>query len=402
MEISVRLAIAAAVILLAAGSVCAETQPTPTTGPQSAEITPADSSETPPAVSASPARKRASSNGYKRWKRTLPFWPRKAFLLAELSAFIALGVLLAQVLEVSGLVGYLAIIAWPLTKLGKLDKETAPAFLMAFQSGAIANSMLVSSRAQGSIDRRQLYTSVFVVSCLSLFAHLPTYILPIGAVLGPRATAALFSVRLVAIGAEIIVILFVSRFIVGPWLSRRVKTSSSQVTDEQLAAAKKSRQKDELRLGRRSGFWPTVWARSRRTMARLILYVVPSYALMATLEYGGFFRWLTKTVPGLFEFSFLPVESTAVIPAQALSLYSGAAVAANFVDSGSITVEQAVITILVGSMVTAPIRTFKHALPTYLAVLGPRAGLVMAVSAQVLRVTFLAASTAGLWIIWNG
>ncbi len=411
---SVKWVLPAMVILLVGAAVRAETAPAGASAPQAAgEVSAANSPATAPVVSASPdndrnskaaaIRKRpSSSSNFTRWKRRLPFWPRKGFLLLELSLFIALGVLLAQVLEVSGVVGYLAIIAWPLTKLGKLNKETGPAFLMAFQSGAIANSMLVSSRSDGSIDPRQLYTSVFVVSCLSLFAHLPTYVLPIGAVLGTRATAAIFSVRLVAIAAEIFLVLTVSRFIVQPWLRRRAQTGGSQVTPAQLAAADESRRKAEARLTRRAGFWATVWNRSRRTMARLILYLVPSYALMATLEFTGFFRWLTATVPGLFGFSFLPAESTAIIPAQALSLYSGAVAAANFVDSGSITVEQAVITILVGSMVTAPVRTLKHALPTYLAVLGPRAGLVMAVSAQVLRVTFLAACTAGLWIIWNG
>ncbi len=399
----VQMTLAAMVVLLVAVSVSAGTAPVAETSPAGAEISASTQAATAPAISAPATRKRpSSSSAFTKWKRRLPFWPRKGFLLMELSVFIAIGVLLAQVLEVSGVVGYLAIIAWPLTKLGKLDKVTGPAFLMAFQSGAIANSMLVSSRAQGSIDHRQLYTSVFVVSCLSLFAHLPTYILPIGSVLGPRATAALFSVRLVAISAEIFLILIVSRFIIQPWLRRRVSAGGPAVTTEQLAAAEESRRKAEARLTRRAGFWPTVWKRSRRTMARLIMYLVPSYVLMATLEYNGCFSWLTKTVPGLFGYSFLPAESAAIIPAQALSLYSGAAAAANFVDSGAITVEQAVMIILVGSMVTAPVRTLKHALPTYLAVLGPRAGLVMAVSAQVLRVAFLAACTGGLWIIWNG
>ena len=382
------------------------------TAPAAAEVTATNPATTSPAVSASPQghqdakactpRKPTASSGYTRWKRHLPFWPRKGFLLAELSLFIALGVVLAQVLEVSGIVGYLAIIAWPVTKLGKLEKETAPAFLMAFQSGAIANSMLVSSRSDGSIDGRQLYTSVFVVSCLSLFAHLPTYVLPIGSVLGAEATVAIFGVRLVAIVLEIILVLTVSRFIMKPWLTRRAQVGTSAVTPEQLAAAEESRRKAEARIQRRAGFWVTVWKRSRRTLVRLLVLLIPTYAVMAILEYSGFFRWLTKAAPGLFRFSFLPVESMAVIPAQAMSLYNGAVAAANFVDSGSMTVQQAVLTILIGSIVTAPVRTLKHALPTYLAVLGPRAGLVMAVSAQVLRVVFLAACTAVLWMLWNG
>ncbi len=349
---------------------------------------------------------RRQSSAYTSWKRSLPFWARKGWLLAELTLFIAVGVVLAQVLEVAGVVKYLAVIAWPLVKLGKLEKETAPAFLMAFQSGAVANSMLVSSRSDGSIDGRQLYTSVLVVSCLSLFAHLPTYVVPIGSVLGVQATAALFAVRFVAIFLEILVVLAVSRFVIMPRLQRRraagTSDASPAVTAEQLAAAQASRIKAEARLERAGGFWPTVWKRSRRTLVRLVLCLIPTYAILATLEYNGFFRWLTEAAPGLFKLSFLPAESTAIIPAQAMSLYSGAIAAASFLDSGEITVQQAVLTILVGSMVTAPVRTLKHALPTYLAVLGPRAGLIMAIGAQVLRMTFLAGCTAVMWMIWNG
>ena len=345
-------------------------------------------------------RREKPSSGFTRWKRRLPFWPRKGLLLLELSLFIALGVVLAQILEVSGIVRYLAIIAWPLIRLGRLEKEAGPALLMAFQSGAIANSMLISSRNDGSINNRQLYTSVLVVSCLSLFAHLPTYVLPIGSVFGVQATAALFAVRFSAIFAEIILVLVVSNFLVRPWLAKRNK-AESKISPEQIQAAAEAKARGEKRLARKGGFWKTVWARSHKTLRRLLLFLIPTYAVMAGLEYFGFFQWLTETLPSLFQMSFLPSQSTAIIPAQAISLYNGAIVAANFLDDGVITVQQAVLIILVGSMVTAPIRTFKHALPTYIAVLGPRAGLVLAISAQLLRVMFLALSTAVLWMIWN-
>ena len=72
-----------------------------------------------------------------------------------------------------------------------------------------------------------------------------------------------------------------------------------------------------------------------------------------------------------------------------MSLYNGAIAAANFLDDGSLTAKQAVLIILIGSLITAPIRTVKHALPTCVAVLGPKAGVIMAVSAQVLRSIFL-------------
>jgi hypothetical protein len=122
---------------------------------------------------------------------------------------------------------------------------------------------------------------------------------------------------------------------------------------------------------------------------------------MAVAEHFGFFEWLSDALPALFTLSFLPSQATVIIPAQAMSLYNGAIVAASFLDNGSLTVKQAVFIILIGSLITAPVRTIKHALPTYVAVLGPKVGFVMAVSAQVLRSIFLILFIVLMWLFWN-
>jgi hypothetical protein len=116
-------------------------------------------------------------------------------LLAELALLVALGVFVGQALEVSGFVRAISFITKPLTALGGLPREAGPAFLMAFQSGAVANSMLVAERDAGKMNARQLYSSVLVVSALSLFAHLPTFVFPVGLAFGKDATIALFLVR---------------------------------------------------------------------------------------------------------------------------------------------------------------------------------------------------------------
>jgi len=333
-------------------------------------------------------KKGSSGDSYKSWKRRLPFWPRKSLMLFELMIFISAGVLIGQVVEVSGFVKMLAWLTMPLTGIGKLSHHAGPAFLMAFQSGAVANSMLVSQRDSGQICNRELYTSVYVVSALSLFAHLPTFVVPIGIAFGWEATVALFGVRFSAIAIQIVLTLLISRFIFGRLQIGEQLAVSSQVTT--------------VREGRRKqgAFWATVWKRSRKTLTRLIIYLIPTFALMATLEYYGAFKWLAAAMPQLFTFDFLPPQSLLIIPAQALSLYNGAIAAANFIDSGAISTHQAVIIILFGSMVTAPVRTLRHALPTYVAVLGARPGLFMAVSAQVFRMLFLLLCTSILMVYW--
>ena len=333
-------------------------------------------------------KKVKSSSDYTKWKRHLTFWPRKGLMLLELVLFISAGVLIGQMLEVSGCVKLLSVLTLPLTGLGKLSHQAGPAFLMAFQSGAVANSMLVSQRDSGQLDNRELYTSVYVVSALSLFAHLPTFVVPIGIAFGWEATFALFGVRFAAIALQIVLTLVLSRVII-----RRLNIGQQRIIKEQITPVREGR--------RQSGkFWPTIWKRSRSTLTRLIIYLIPTFMLMAGLEYNGAFKWLAAEMPQLFTFNFLPPQSLVVIPAQALSLYNGAIAAANFVDSGSMTIHQAVIIILFGSMVTAPVRTLRHALPTYVAILGARQGLIMAISAQLLRMLFLLLCTSMLMMYW--
>ncbi|MDH3998854.1 MAG: nucleoside recognition protein [Desulfuromonadales bacterium] len=333
-------------------------------------------------------RKGSDPDSYKSWKRKLPFWPRKGLILFELMVVITIGVFIGQMLEVSGCVKMLSWTALPITGLGKLSHNAGPAFLMAFQSGAVANSMLVSQRDTGQISNRELYTSVYVVSALSLFAHLPTFVVPIGVAFGWEATIALFGVRFCAIAVQIILTLLLSRY-----LFARLGIGEGLQVSDQVCEIHQTRRKQ-------GAFWNTVWNRSKRTLRRLLLYLMPTFVVMAAFEYYGAFKWLAATMPQLFTFEFLPPESVMVIPAQALSLYNGAIAAANFIDSGAITTHQAVIIILFGSMVTAPVRTLKHALPTYIAVLGPRPGTVMAVTAQMFRMFFLLLCTCALMVYW--
>ncbi len=333
--------------------------------------------------------KGSETSGYETWKRRLPFWPRKGAMLLELLLLIVAGVLVGQILEVSGCVRALSVVTLPLTWLGRLPRAAGPSFLMAFQSGAVANSMLVAQRDGGNLNNRELYTSVYVVSALSLFAHLPTFVLPIGAAFGLEATVALFAVRFAAIALQVTATLLISGLVVSRFTdgAPRLATPGAACT---------------VTPGRRGTgpFWSRVWRNSRRTLLRLVTYLIPTFVVMASVEYYGGFTWLADRMPGLFTLPFLPPESVVIIPAQALSLYNGAIAAANFIDSGAMSVRQAVIVILFGSIITAPVRTLKHALPTYVAILGARAGLFMAVSAQVLRMLFLLLCTALLMLMW--
>lgn len=326
-------------------------------------------------------------SAFDKWKMHMSFWPRKVTTFLELALIIIAGVFFGQVLEELNLIRFLSVLAKPITSLGQLPPQTATPFIFSFQSGAVANSMLVNLRDNGILDARGLYTSVFVVSSFSLFAHLPTYIIPLGMAFGWAATGALFGVRLAAILTQLLAVLIVARL----FASRRVTAPSvPAVKDEQSRG-----------VAGQTGFWKGVWGRSWKTVKRLLIYLVPTFFLTASLERSGFFIWLTAQAPWLFNVGGLPAESAVVIGAQAVNLYNGAVMAASFVDSGAVTIRQAVLILLTGTLLTAPIRTLKHSMSTYIAVLGFRPGITMAFATQLTRSIFLLIFTIILAMVWK-
>lgn len=331
-------------------------------------------------------------SSWDRYKMKLPFWPRKIFTFLELGFMIILGIFIGQILEELGIIKALGFITWPISFLGKLPRSTSPAFLFALQSGAMANSMLVSQRDNGQLTPRELYTSVFVVSSLSLFAHLPTYIIPLGNAFGWKAATFYFGVRFAAIFVQIMFILIISQMFFlkkSPSLDVKILTAS----DPEFHKASR---KHSIKT-----FFNAVNKKSMRTIKRLLIYLLPTFFLTAFLEKSDFFNWLGTIMETIPLLNALPPQAPAVIAVQAINLYNGAIMAGSFIDSGLISVRDAILILLTGTLVTAPIRTLKHSLGSYVAILGARPGLLMAIATQTTRSIFLLIFIIGCALLWR-
>jgi hypothetical protein len=332
---------------------------------------------------------RSSKSSWDRYKMKLPFWPRKAVIFLELGIIIILGIFIGQILEELGIIKALGFLTWPISFLGKLPQSTSPAFLFALQSGAIANSMLVAQRDNNQITNRELYTSVFVVSSISLLAHLPTFVVPMGMAFGWKAAGAFFSVRLAAIAVQVVTILLVSQFI----FLKRSQTNS--------IITQPSKDTQPQRKWSVSEFFKKVWKKSNKSIKRLLMYLLPTFFATAILEQSGFFEWIGKYISTIPIINIFPAQASVIIAAQAINLYNGAIMAASFIDSNAITVRDAVLILLTGSLITAPIRTLKHSIGSYITILGARPGIIMAISTQFTRCLFLLFATIICAFIWR-
>jgi hypothetical protein len=332
-----------------------------------------------------------SVSSWARYKMKLPFWQRKAVTFCELALIIMIGIILGQILEELGIIKFISFITWPISRIGKLPKSTGPAFIFSLQSGAIANSMLIAQCDNKQLTKRELYTSVFVVSSLSLFAHLPSLIPPFIAAFGLKASLFYFGVRFGAIILQVIVILLVSSL----FFSKRksLPSPASQPETQNDTSVKKP----EVR----TKFITRVWRKSKKSITRLMIYLLPTFIVVSLLERSGFFEWFGNLIITIPIINLLPAQAAAIIPAQAINLYNGAIMAASFVDTGVITIRQAMLILLMGTLITAPIRTLKHSVGSYIAILGARPGIIMAIATQLTRSIFLLLFIIACALVWR-
>jgi hypothetical protein len=336
---------------------------------------------------------KSSVSAWDRYKMKLSFWPRKVVTFLELGLVIIFGIFMGQILEEIGLIRFLGFITWPISKLGRLPHTTSPAFIFALQSGAVANSMLVTQRDNGQLTKRELYTSVFVVSSVSLVAHLPTFVIPIGMAFGWKAASFYFGVRFSAIIIQVMSILLVSSTFF--YKKNEIPIIASIPGESDPAEIPK------IKTEKRTSFFKRVWKKSEKSISRLLLYLLPTFFVTALLEKSGFFEWLQVAIAGIPLVSWLPAQTAAVIAAQAINLYNGAIMAASFVDSGAISIRDSILILLTGTLITAPIRTLKHSLGSYVAILGARPGMILAFATQLTRSFFLLLFIIGCALIWR-
>jgi hypothetical protein len=147
-------------------------------------------------------------------------------------------------------------------------------------------------------------------------------------------------------------------------------------------------------------FGVDVWNKFRGRFQRVVLVTIPIYAVVFLISERGFFTWLRETVSHWVSVTFLPVEAASVVVFSiAAEFTSGVAAAGALLDAGALTVKQTVLALLIGSIVAAPIRAFRHQLPSHAGIFSPGLGMQMLALSQAMRVLslFLVMILYGFW-----
>ena len=291
------------------------------------------------------------------------FWP-----LCRLLIFISIGLIIANLLESLNWTRRISSLARPLIRFGHLSEQVGAAFSMAIVSGVAANTMLSEAYEKKQIDRKELILANLFNSLPTYFLHLPTVIV----ITLPLIRGAALIYVGITFGAALLrtlTIVVLSRIILP-------KPAIPVELNEPQPAARD---------------WPALfrktWKRFKRRMKKIVVFTVPIYILIFIMNRLDFFAALENLLSSHLDFiPFLSPQSIGVIALMvAAELTAGLAAAGALLQEGVMNYNQIVFALLIGNILSSPLRAVRHQLPYYAGIFKPRLALELIVYNQSFR-----------------
>lgn len=301
--------------------------------------------------------------------------------LLRLLGYLAVGLLVGQLIESLGWTTWLARLVRPLTRLGRLKEESGAAFVTGFVSGIVANTTLMTYHEQGRVTRKELILTYLINNGLPMFlVHLPTTV-AIVAALAREAGLVYLCMTFASACIRSLAALLYCRLTLPA-----LQPGGGSSLQSSVPAPHKSRQE--------------IWDHFRDRFTRLILYTVPIYVLIFVLNQWGLFVWLRNLTVRWISSELFPIEAAGVVIfALAAEFSSGMAAAGVLLDEGTLTVKQTALALIMGSIVATPIRAVRHQLPTHAGIFDLKLGVQLLTLSQSLRVASLII-VAAVYAVW--
>ncbi len=302
---------------------------------------------------------------------TLPvIWNGLLWPLTRILLFVSLGMVAGNFIEALNWTRRVAMVARPLTRLGRLSSITGASFSMAFFSGVAANSMLSEAYDQQKLAKLELVLANLFNSLPRFFLHLPTvFFLTASLIKG----AALIYVGLTLAAAVVQTGLVV--------LAGRILLAPQRTGDKAVESIEKKNITWQQALDKS-------WFRFQKRIWKIIRFTVPVYVLFFLLNRYGLFdharNFLADQVPFL---SWLHPQAMGIVALHLTAEFAaGLAAAGALIDASSIGYRDAVLALLVGNVLASPVRAIRHQFPYYAGIFRPRLAVELIVVSQVFRV----------------
>lgn len=305
-------------------------------------------------------------------------WQALGWPLCRLLLGMAFGLLVANVLEALRWTRHLARLSAPLARAAHLREVAGAAFALAFVSPAGANGLLSESHRRGELDRRELMLANLFNSLPAYLVHTPTIFLLTWPVLGFPAV--------IYVGLTLAAAILRTAFTVA--VARRLLPPAP--------AGVAPREPEQVGGAIWSAAFQKAWRRFLRRLPRLVLFTVPVYILMYLLQrYGAFAAaeaWLGRHLDWL---PMIKPQALGIILLHlAAELGAALGAAGSALQAGGLSPEDIVMALMVGNILSTPMRAIRHQLPAYAGFFRPELALRLILANQGLRALSMALMAA--------
>jgi hypothetical protein len=322
------------------------------------------------------------------------FWP-----LIRLTFYISVALMVGILIESLRWTRYAAKLADPLARRARLKDISAASFTMAFFSGLTANTMLAEAHEKGELSDRELVLSNLFNSLPTYFLHLPTIFFIASPFIG---SAAYTYVGLTALASVLrtMGIVFAGKFLLPPLPEGCLPCRLSEINDQWNKSGTKitwrafrRRPVKVLLIVRRrlsatlSKALRQAWRRFTKRLPKILYLTCPIYTLFFVLKQLGMFAWIQSAMAdGIPLFTFLPPEALSIVAFHmAAEFTAGLAVASALIADTSLTQVQVILALMLGNVLSSPVRAFRHQFPYYAGIFRPRMAFKLILYNQVSR-----------------
>ncbi|MCI5225427.1 MAG: hypothetical protein D3918_01915 [Candidatus Electrothrix sp. AX2] len=300
-------------------------------------------------------------------------WQELGSPLVRLLLFISIGLIVAGFIEALNWTKKMSVVARPIIRFAHLSDLTGAAFSMAFFSGVAANTMLSEAYDKGQLPKKELFLAQLFNSLPTYFLHLPTtFFLTLSLI--QEAAFIYVGLTLGAALLRTLGIAVVSHFLLSP---KNLTVQENQEGEEKVSFRE---------AGQRT------IARFTQRIRKIIRLTLPIYILFFWLSDAGIFQLLEHFLAKhLTWLSWLSPKAVSIIALQIVAEFSAGLVAAGtLLADGTMNTQEIVFILLIGNVLSSPIRAVRHQFPYYAGIFQPHLALQMIVLSQSFRAVSIA------------
>lgn len=301
----------------------------------------------------------------------LQLWEKLVWPLVRLIGFISIGLLVANIIESFQWTSKLVLLSRPLIKLGHMSEIVGASFSMALFSGVSANTMLAEAFEKQQISKKELILANLFNSLPTYFLHLPTIFF----ITLPLIKGAAFIYVGLTLGAALLrtcAIVLISRSLL-----------PKRLVDLGEAIVSPTSEKADWRVT-----WKKIAKRFKKRMKKIIKFTIPIYILIFCMHRIGIFREFEQFMGTYLAFiPWLTPQSMGIITLHlAAELTAGLAAAGALLQEGSMSIREVVIALMIGNIISSPVRAIRHQFPYYAGIFEPKVATQLIICSQTFRV----------------